>query len=230
MSQDRFTSCRRYVATTGRIWAVIALAATVAVGGPGSARADEDGVNQGEINLITATVNSPAPSSPVASREENAKRQYLARLFDEVNERRDRALSPRFELMVDGANGAVTDYLRDLLPAMLAYNSCFHGSDMIGMRAGWDYLEPLGIDGTEVGGEVLACPDTTGYWTPSHLADGWWRSPAHFHTLYADNRPVGVACGAEGPIDHGKAYMTVACITLIADIGELLALNEAPNP
>jgi hypothetical protein len=87
------------------------------------------------------------------------------------------------------------------------------------MRAGWDYLEDVGIDTSKVGGEVLACPDVDagGFWTPPGIADGWWKSPSHWRTLYGDGRPRIVACGAEVPIKGGLAYETVACITLLGD-------------
>jgi hypothetical protein len=143
----------------------------------------------------------------------------MALLFQEINIRRDRAANPRFDYMADAGSEAVNAYLQDLLPAMVQAHSCFHGSDRPGMRAGWDYLEDVGIDETKVGGEVLACPDVQegGFWTPPGIADGWWKSPHHFATLYGDRRPRIVACGAEGPIKNGLAFETVACLTLMGD-------------
>ena len=90
--------------------------------------------------------------------------------------------------MTDTGSEAVDAYLRDLLPAMEQMRLCFHGSDMPGMKAGWDYLEDVGIDTSLVGGEVLACPDINegGFWTPPGIATGWWNSPHHFDTLYRD--------------------------------------------
>jgi hypothetical protein len=156
---------------------------------------------------------------PPGANPEAARKAYMALLFQEINLRRDRAGSPRYEYMADAGSEAVDAYLRDLLPAMVDAHSCFHGSDREGMRAGWDYLGDVGIDEGKVGGEVLACPDTSegGFWTPPGIADGWWKSPHHFATLYADRRPAVIACGADVPIKGGLAYETVACITLMGE-------------
>jgi len=151
---------------------------------------------------------------------EAARKAYMTLLFQEINTRRDKAGTPRYEYMADAGSEAVDAYLHDLLPAMESLHACFHGSDRPDIaRAGWDYLEDIGVDTSLVGGEVLACPDTgdTGFWTPPGIATGWWNSPHHFSTLYGDNRPSIVACGAQGPIKNGTAWETVACITLMGE-------------
>jgi hypothetical protein len=151
-----------------------------------------------------------------ANNPEAARKAYLTLLFQEINLRRDKAAAPRYDYMADAGSEAVTDYLRDLLPAMVEARSCFHGSDHPGSRAGWDYLGDVGIETSLVGGEVLACPDVQegGFWTPPGIADGWWKSPSHFKTLYGDVNVRIVACGALEPIKGGAAYETVACLTL----------------
>jgi len=145
-----------------------------------------------------------------------ARKAYLTLLFQEVNVRRDRASSPPFEIMLDSGNEAVNTYLFELTPLMEQRHACFHGSDVVGLRAGWDYLPEYGVD-EQVGGEVLACPDVEagGFWTPPGIADGWWQSPHHFSTLYADQRPIAVACGAYNQVVGKNAFETVACITLL---------------
>jgi hypothetical protein len=160
-----------------------------------------------------------AVGGPPGANPDALRKAYMTLLFQEINVRRDRAGSPRYNYMADTGSEAVNAYLRDLLPAMVERRSCFHGSDQPGMRAGWDYLEDVGIDESKVGGEVLACPDTDagGFWTPSGIADGWWRSPSHWKTLYGDGRPRVVACGAEHPLRGGSSYETVACITLLGE-------------
>jgi hypothetical protein len=192
--------------------AVVSIALFSSTGGVGLA--DGEG---GGSERAPGRSNIPAP--PPGTSPEAARKAYMTLLFQEINLRRDKAASPRFDYMADAGSEAVDAYLKDLLPAMVAESSCFHGSDHPGMRAGWDYLGDVGIATSEVGGEVLACPDVDagGFWTPPGIATGWWNSPHHFATLYADNRPRVLACGADVPIKNGLAYETVACLTLMGD-------------
>jgi hypothetical protein len=213
----RFTSVR------GMAQAVLAVGLGIAlvVSTTGGALATHEG-GGGEGGSAEQPAPSPAASTaapPPGANPEAAHKAYIALLFQEINVRRDRAATPRYDFMADKGSEAVDAYLQDLLPAMVEAGSCFHGSDQPGMRAGWDYLEDVGIDESKVGGEVLACPDVdaVGFWTPPGIADGWWKSPSHFKTLYGDQRPNVVACGAEGPINGGSSYETVACITLMGD-------------
>lgn len=163
-------------------------------------------------------VSDPEAAGHPEDNLEAVRKAYLTLLFQEVNVRRDHAASPPFEMMLDTGNEAVNAYLIELTPLMEQRRACFHGSDIVGLRAGWDYLPDFGVQ-NQVGGEVLACPDVDagGFWTPPGIADGWWRSPHHFHTLYADPRPNAVACGAYNQIRGKNAYETVACITLLPD-------------
>jgi hypothetical protein len=196
---------------------MLGLVLGLVVTGPALAAGDdgEGGPREKPQERATARTAAAQPGdNPEATRK-----AYMTLLFQEINLRRDRAASPRYDYMADSGSEAVSAYLRDLLPAMIERRSCFHGNDMPGMRAGWDYLEDVGIETSLVGGEVLACPDVQsgGFWTPPGIADGWWRSPSHFRTLYGDRRPRVVACGAEVPIKGGAAYETVACITLMGE-------------
>ena len=90
-------------------------------------------------------------------------------------------------------------------------NSCFHGQNNP-TAPGWDYVAASGLEG-EARGEVLACPDDHGFWTPDRIADGWWNSPMHFEELYGDGDANVVACGTYGPQNGGRAYQTIACVT-----------------
>ena len=172
---------------------------------------DEPGESDGPGQEAAQDGGGDPFNNPVAVRK-----AYLTLLFQEVNVRRANAGTPGFDTMLDSGNEAVNNYLIELTPMMEQRRACFHGSDIMGLRAGWDYLPDFGVQ-NEVGGEVLACPDVAagGFWTPHGIADGWWDSPHHFHTLYADPRPDAVACGAYNQIIGKNAFETVACITLL---------------
>jgi hypothetical protein len=109
------------------------------------------------------------------------------------------------------ANQAVSQYLADLTPRMVAMHSCFHGTGNP-VSPGWDYVTGAGI-GAQPRGEVLACPGENGFWTAQKIADGWWNSPTHWQSLYGDPRVNAVACGTYGPQNNGRAYQTIACVT-----------------
>ena len=94
---------------------------------------------------------------------------------------------------------------------MMAYNSCFHGM-YNPVAPSWDYVGATGLPG-DAHGEVLACPDTNGFWTASKIADSWWNSPVHHMSLYGDPEANVVACGTYGALKNGAAYQTIACIT-----------------
>ena len=106
---------------------------------------------------------------------------------------------------------AVSQYLTDLTPLMKARRLCFHGNGNP-VSPGWDYVKASGFD-AKVGGEVLGCYGDGFYRTPQQIADGWWSSPSHFSSLYADSKANAVACGAFAPGNGGKGYQTVACVT-----------------
>jgi len=163
--------------------------------------------------LVTAPLwAGPTAAHAAAPNEEAARTErYLGQLIDEINARRARAGTAPLAYATPAANDAVGQYLADLTPRMMAYNTCFHGS-YNPVAPGWDYVAASGLRGT-VGGEVIGCPDTNGYWTASKIADGWWNSPSHFRSLYGDPRANAVACGTYGPQKNGTAYQTIACIT-----------------
>ena len=92
---------------------------------------------------------------------------------------------------------------------MLANNSCFHGM-YNPVAPGWDYTRAAGAEAFP-NGEVLACPDPDGQWTPEKIAEQWLDSPSHAQNLYTDPPPTHVARGTYGS-NRGPA-VTVACIT-----------------
>jgi hypothetical protein len=187
--------------------------------------------------LSIATFTSPAPSyaapntdvSLYGAKPQNTRPQaprsggqsapqftgsagpYLDRLLDEINYRRALVGTPPVGYITSDANNAMSNYLADLTPQMMAYNSCFHGQHNP-VAPGWDYVADAGVDG-EARGEVLACPDGNGYWTTDRIADAWLHSPSHFQELYADFDANAVACGTYGAQRGGAAYATIACVT-----------------
>jgi hypothetical protein len=135
----------------------------------------------------------------------------MDQLLNEINARRARAGTGPVAYAPGDANPAVTQYLADLTPRMVAMRSCFHGMyDPV--APGWDYVAATGLAG-EARGEVLGCPGQGYYWTAKTIADGWWNSPSHFRSLYADPNANAVACGAYGVGSNGNGYQTVACVT-----------------
>ncbi|MGE3269336.1 MAG: CAP domain-containing protein [Chloroflexota bacterium] len=136
---------------------------------------------------------------------------YLDQLLDEINARRDRAGAPPVTYAGLDANLAVSQYLADLTPRMVAMHSCFHGNGNP-VAPGWDYVSGSGFRG-EARGEVLACPGDGGFWTAPKIADGWWNSPSHWRSLYGDPNVNAIACGTFGAQNGGRAYQTIACVT-----------------
>ena len=165
------------------------------------------------VIVSTPIIAAPATEAAAAAPSEDAARadRYLGQLLSEINARRARVGSPPVAYATQAANSAVDQYLADLTPLMLAYNSCFHGTGNP-VPPGWDYVGASGLRG-DAHGEVIACPGTDGYWTPARIADSWWGSPPHFQSLYADPDANAVACGTYGPQKNGAAYQTIACIT-----------------
>jgi hypothetical protein len=142
-----------------------------------------------------------------------AEVSYLARLLDEINRRRDGVRTARLLPTDEAANRAVDRYLVDLVPLLMAAGGCFHGTgDPV--RPGWDYVADAGFPG-EPRGEVLACPGSSGVWTPARVADGWLQSPPHRRILYEDATVQAVACGVEGQERGGATYRAVACVTYL---------------
>jgi hypothetical protein len=155
-------------------------------------------VPTGRADLVGGTLDARAAS-------------YLDQLLNEINARRAKAGSPPVTYASLEANEAMGQYLADLTPFMVAMHACFHGTgDPV--APGWDYVKDAGFEG-EARGEVLACPDNNGFWTAPKIADGWWGSPVHFQSLYADKRVNTIACGTFGPQNGGRAYQTIACAT-----------------
>ena len=174
------------------------------------------------IVIAFSLVGLPSTSPDVAHAEPAAARgqgpapasasDYLNQLLTEINARRARAGAQSLTFATPGANQAVDQYLADLTPVMVSFGACFHGMyDPV--APGWDYVAASGLDGVALG-EVLACPDDSGYWTAPRIAESWWTSPAHHQAIYADRAANVVACGTYGPQRGGQAYQTIACVTL----------------
>jgi hypothetical protein len=171
--------------------------------------------------MVAATLLAPVSQSSVAlaapaaapseAPAEAPAPAYLDQLLSEINARRAKLGVQPLMYAGSDANLAVTQYLTDLTPRMVAQHACFHGNGQP-VSPGWDYVAASGFKAT-VGGEVLGCPGATFYWTPQQIADGWWGSPSHFRSLYADAKANAVACGAYSVGNGGKGYQTVACVT-----------------
>jgi len=161
-------------------------------------------------SFVTAVVHA-SPEAKKHSSSSGGSGDYLDNLLNEINARRAMVGTPPVEYASSDVNQAVGDYLADLTPQMEAMNSCFHGQ-YNPVAPAWDYVAAAGLEG-EAHGEVLGCPDDSGYWTTSRIADGWWNSPSHFEELYGDPDVNVVACGTYGPLRGGQAFVTIACVT-----------------
>lgn len=161
--------------------------------------------------LTPLTPASVALAAPGAIPAEAPSSDYMDQLLTEINARRAKIGSQPLMYAGADANLAVSQYLADLTPQMVAKHACFHG-DGKAVSPGWDYVAASGFKAT-VGGEVLGCPGANFYWTPKQIADGWWGSPSHFRSLYADSKANAVACGAFSVGKDGTGYQTVACVT-----------------
>ena len=161
--------------------------------------------------VAPAAAPSAALAAPVAAPAEAPSSAYMDQLLSEINARRARAGTAPIAYAPGNANPAVSQYLADLTPMMVSMRSCFHGMNNP-VAPGWDYVAASGLNG-EARGEVLACPGDGYYWSAKAIADGWWNSPSHFRSLYADPNANAVACGAYGAGRNGNAYQTVACVT-----------------
>lgn len=162
-------------------------------------------------STVVAATLVPPSAEPAVAAVADASDDYLEQLLRGINARRAQAGSPPVVFVTAAANQAVGDYLADLTPQMVSLHACFHGQHNP-VAPGWDYVAASGLDG-EALGEVLACPDDSGYWTPDRIADSWWGSPTHFETLYADAAVNAMACGTYGPQRGGRAFQTIACVT-----------------
>jgi uncharacterized protein YkwD len=161
-----------------------------------------------------------AHAEPAAARDKKPQSErpssgqegdYLGQLLGEINTRRAARGSQPLMFAPGAANRAVDHYLADLTPVMMAYGSCFHGM-YNPVPPGWDYVTAAGLQG-EALGEVIACPDDSGYWTARNIADTWWASPAHHQAIYGNPFANVVACGTFGPQRGGQAFVTIACVT-----------------
>jgi uncharacterized protein YkwD len=166
------------------------------------------------IGTMAAAISGPPAVSTAAwvrRSDDSPPGSYLEQLLDEINAGRARAGTAPLAYAGAGANDAIGRYLADLTPVLVAEGTCFHGGGTtLGM--GWDYVAPADAIG-EARGEVLACPGRGHYWTAQAVAEAWWGSPSHRHTLYDDPSADTVACGTHAPRDDGRAFRTVACIT-----------------
>jgi hypothetical protein len=147
------------------------------------------------------------PAGPAAA----ASSDYLDQLLGEINDRRVVAGTPSLVYASAEANQAVSQYLADLTPFMLARQVCFHGMNNP-VAPAWDYVAASGFQ-AEPRGEVLACPDAALYWTAPQIANAWWSSASHFRLLYGDPGINALACGTYGPQHDGQVFETIACVT-----------------
>lgn len=157
---------------------------------------------------ILGKKSSPPKKAPTARIESESSGDYLSDLLEEINARRAKVGTQPLAYIGEEANEAVGAYLVDLTPELEATMGCYHGS-----TPAWDYVEAAtGFDG-EARGEVLACPDDSGYWTSDRIADAWLNSPIHFDEIYGDGDANAVACGTYGAQHGGRAFETIACVT-----------------
>ena len=162
--------------------------------------------------IVAPTAAAPAAmAAPVAAPAEAPSSAYMDQLLAEINARRARVGTAPVAYAPGDANPAVSQYLADLTPRMVAMRTCFHGMHNP-VAPGWDYVAATGLAG-EARGEVLGCPGQGYYWSARAIADGWWNSPSHFRSLYADRNANAVACGAYGAGGNRNGYQTVACVT-----------------
>ncbi len=172
--------------------------------------------------LLMFGVAGPAPAhaeaarsvTPEAAATTQRASDYLLQLVGEINARRASAGTSPLALAAMPVNASIAQYVADLTPRIAERGKCFHG-DGQPVAPGWDYAAAAGL-GAPAGGEVLACPDSTGYWTPAKLAERWWLSESHKQTLYVDGSTNLVACGTFNALDGGKAFQTIACVTFRA--------------
>lgn len=174
------------------------------------------------VSLLTQPVWNPdvAHAEPASARDRKPQNgqpsggqdgDYLGQLLGEINARRAARGSQPLMFAPADANRAVDHYLADLTPVMMQYGACFHGM-YNPIPPGWDYVSAAGLQG-EALGEVIACPDNSGYWTARNIADSWWQSPAHHQQIYGNPWANVVACGTFGPQRGGQAFVTIACVT-----------------
>jgi uncharacterized protein YkwD len=162
-----------------------------------------------EMSVYGKKSSSKKAPAPQPQRQQHANSgDYLEDLLGEINARRAMVGTQPVSYIGEEANEAVGAYLADLTPELEANFSCYHGS-----TPAWDYVEAAtGFDG-EARGEVLACPDESGYWTSDAIADAWLNSPGHFEEIYGDGDANAVACGTYGAQRGGRAFETIACVT-----------------
>ena len=134
--------------------------------------------------VAPAVAPSVALAAPAAAPAEAPSSAYMDQLLSEINASRARAGTAPVAYAPGDANPAVSQYFADLTPLMVSMRTCFHGMNNP-VSPGWDYVAASGFK-AQVGGEVLGCWGEGYYWTPQAIADGWWNSPSHFHSLYAD--------------------------------------------
>ena len=169
------------------------------------------------ISILGLPGSSPdvASAAPVAARGKGQPSgqdgNYLEQLLQEINSRRSRVGARPLAFAPADANRAVDQYLADLTPVMMSYGACFHGNHNP-VPPSCEYVSASGLGGDALG-EVLACPDDSGYWTAQHIADSWWQSPIHHQAIYSDRDANVVACGTFGPQRGGQAFVTIACVT-----------------
>ena len=174
------------------------------------------------LHLLTAVYPAYAARAAVTKDDEQevatTESGYLDQLLGEVNSRRSLVGASPLAFVSNDANRAVRQYLNDLVPHMVAQNTCFHG-DYNPVPPAWDYVASVAtLPEPAVRGEVLACPMTGYYWAAPELAETWWRSPYHQQTLYTDPDAAVVACGVFDARNGG--VLAAACVVYALHRGE----------
>jgi uncharacterized protein YkwD len=199
----------RAVPVVARLIAALTLVAAVTVTAVDTSFAAQlMPVNPALLGKKSSPPKASPKNAPAARIEKASSGDYLSDLLEEINARRAMVGTQPMAYIGDEANAAVDAYLADLTPRLVATFGCYHGS-----TPAWDYVEAATGVGGEARGEVLACPDESGYWTSDRIADAWLNSPGHFQEIYGDGDANAVACGTYGSQRGGRAFVTIACVT-----------------
>ena len=145
------------------------------------------------------TIGDPRPVAAAA--DDDLTSAFLARLLDEINQRREMAGTQPLTYIPPDATAALDDFFAQALPALAWPGPCVH--QLVDGEVSWDPVLATGFGG-EARGEVLACPGPEPYWTPDRAAEEWWESPAHFEVLYADPDANALACSVSGVRGGGR--------------------------
>lgn len=162
--------------------------------------------------LLIAAHVAIAPAAAAPARDDHeVTDNFLWRLLDAINERRDNAGTQHLAFVPASANAALDGFFAETVSELGWPGPCGHY--LLGGAFSWDYVLAAGFGG-DPRGEVVACPGPEPYWTPDRAAAQWWDSPMHFNVLYADGDSSSIACSAHG-VRRGlaEAASAVLCVT-----------------